>query len=37
MLSNAVDKEDYARAEEEEVRKKMMGLDPDAVSHRGRP
>jgi len=31
LLSNAVDKEDYARAEEE-VRK--MGLDPTAVPHR---
>ena len=36
MLSNAVDKEDYVRAEEE-VRKKMMGLDHDAKRHRGRP
>ena len=31
LLSNAVDGEDYARAEEE-VRKKM-GLDPDAIPH----
>ncbi len=31
LLSNAVDGEDYARAEEE-VRK--MGLDPAAVAHR---
>ena len=31
LLSNAVDEEDYARAEEE-VRK--MGLDPAAVAHR---
>ena len=31
LLSNAVNKEDYARAEEE-VRK--MGLDPDAIAHR---
>ena len=30
LLSNAVDVEDYARAEEE-VRK--MGLDPDAIAH----
>ncbi len=32
LLSNAVDGEDYARAEEEEVRK--MGLDPAAIRHR---
>ncbi len=31
LLSNAVDPEDYARAEEE-VRK--MGLDPTAIAHR---
>ncbi len=31
LLSNAVDPEDYARAEEE-VRK--MGLDPAAIAHR---
>ncbi len=31
LLSNAVDGEDYARAEEE-VRK--MGLDPAAIRHR---
>lgn len=31
LLSNAVDGEDYARAEEE-VRK--MGLDPAAIAHR---
>jgi AbrB family looped-hinge helix DNA binding protein len=31
LLSNAVDKEDYARSEEE-VRK--MGLDPSAIRHR---
>ena len=31
LLSNAVDEEDYARAEEE-VRK--MGLDPSAIRHR---
>ncbi len=31
LLSNAVGGEDYARAEEEEVRK--MGLDPAAIAH----
>src|SRR5215218_2062829 len=32
LLSNAVDGEDYARAEEEEVRK--LGLDPATIPHR---
>ena len=34
LLSNAVDGEDYARAEEE-VRR--MGLDPATIPHRRRP
>ena len=34
LLSNALDGEDYARAEEE-VRK--MGLDPAGIPHRSKP